>query len=318
MKISVVIATYNYGRFIEEAVDSVLAQDWPAGDLELIVVDDGSTDDTRERLTRYGRALKYIHQENSGQAAAFNAGFGAATGEIVCLLDADDAWKPSKLRLTAGAFAEAADVGMVQHFMMDVAPDGSAMRQRLDKRKDYYVLDDLLSGEASFTGTSGLAFRRSALDRVLPVPPELFYCADEYLYTTVLFHARVRSINEVLGYKKIHGANWFAGTINDTRRLGNYIKVKTVIIGEIEKRLVAAGRDASAGVLPLRLELARTKALYYSRIGEKRRALDVIRDEVLPAKASRRRWFIAATLSIGVVSPALYARLYAFYARSRS
>ncbi len=318
MRISVIIGTYNYGRFIEEAVDSVLAQDWKGGTLELIVVDDGSTDDTRQRLARYGRAVHYLYQENAGQAAAFNAGFKASSGDIICFLDADDSWKPEKLRKTAEAFAADPGAGMVQHFMMDVSPDGSAMPQRLEVRRERYELEDLLDGTASFTGTSGLAFRRSVLEKLMPVPAGLFYCADEYLYTTVLFHAGIRSVNEVLGLKKIHGANWFAGTIGDTRRLKNYIKVKTAIIAEIDSRLAQAGlADRSPG-LPLRLELARTKVLYLSRTGQRRKALGVVRDEVLTAPGVKRRFFLAATLALGALSPAAYARLHAAYARLRS
>ncbi|MBI5744855.1 MAG: glycosyltransferase [Elusimicrobia bacterium] len=317
MKFSVIIGTYNYGRYIEEAVDSVLAQDFPRGEFELIVVDDGSTDDTALRLARYGRGVKYFYQENSGQASAFNTGLREASGEFVCLLDADDAWKPDKLKAAAAAFAEAADIGMVQHFMMDVDPAGNPLSQQFDRRPDHYELKDLLEGRASFTGTSGLAFRRSFLDRVLPVPAGLFYCADEYLYLCILIHSRVRSINSVLGFKKIHGANWFAGTMADTRRLGNYIKVKAVILKELAARLKAAGVDIKKTNVPLPMELAKARVLYYSRRGERRAALGTIIKEVLRS-SSPRRFFTAATLVFSVLSPSLYLRLHSFYARLRS
>lgn len=317
MKFSVIIGAYNYGRYIEEAVDSVLAQDFPSGEFEVIVVDDGSTDDTQQRLARYGRAIKYVYQENSGQASAFNTGLAEASGEFVCLLDADDAWKPEKLKVTAAAFAEAADIGMVQHFMMDVDPDGKPLSQQFDARPDYYSLKDLLDGAAGFTGTSGLAFRRSLLDRILPVPAGLFYCADEYLYLCILLHGRVRSINSVLGFKKIHGANWFAGTMSDTRRLGNYVAVKAVILKALTAKLKAAGIDIRRTRVPLPLELAKARVLYHSRRGERRLALrTVVRDVLLGGQP--RRFFHAATLLISVLSPALYLRLYGFYAGLRA
>jgi glycosyltransferase involved in cell wall biosynthesis len=317
VKISVIIGTYNYGRFIEEAVDSVLAQDFN-GPVELIVVDDGSTDDTALRLARYGAALKYIYQENSGQGAAFNAGFKAATGEIICLLDADDSWKPEKLRATAEAFAEAADIGMVQHFMMDVNAAGKPLTQQFGERQRYYALEDLLAGRAAFTGTSGLAFRRSFLDKVLPVPRELFYCADEHLYLNILFHARIRSISSVLGYKKIHGDNWFAGTMSDTKRLKNYIKVKTLILEGLEAGLKKKGIALGDTAIPLPLELTKAKVLYHSRKGERKQALKIIAREIFLRKSSGRKLFNGLTLALSVLSPGLYLKLYSFYCALRS
>ena len=317
MKISVIIGTYNYGRYIEEAVDSVLAQDY-AGPIELIVVDDGSTDDTETRLAKYGRAVKYLYQENAGQGAAFNSGLKAASGELVCLLDADDAWKPEKLRLVAEAFREDPDVGMVQHFMMDVDPEGRPLSQQFDSRPAYYALQDLLDGRASFTGTSGLAFRRSFLDKTLPVPDGLFYCADEYLYLAILFHSRVRSLNSVLGFKKIHGANWFAGTMSDTRRLGNYIKVKTLILKELAALMKKNGVDIAGTRIQLPMELTKARVLYHSRRAERGEALKIILREILFNPAAPRKLFNSLTLALSALSPALYLRLHKFYSGLRS
>jgi glycosyltransferase involved in cell wall biosynthesis len=95
--VSVVTATYNMGRYVTQAVDSVLAQDWPA--LEAVVVDDGSTDDTAQVLQAYAgdRRVRVIRQANAGQAAAKNAGIRAARGTYIGFCDADNAWLPGKL-----------------------------------------------------------------------------------------------------------------------------------------------------------------------------------------------------------------------------
>ena len=93
--VSVVIPTYNYGRFVCEAVDSALAQTWP--NLEVIVVDDGSTDDTKERLKPYGNRIRYIYQENRGLSGARNTGIREAAGDHVAFLDSDDLWTPKKI-----------------------------------------------------------------------------------------------------------------------------------------------------------------------------------------------------------------------------
>ncbi len=93
--VSVIIPTYNRGWIVREAIDSVLAQDFE--DFELIVIDDGSTDDTRRLLDSYGRDITVICQANSGVSAARNRGIAAAAGQLIAFLDSDDLWLPGKL-----------------------------------------------------------------------------------------------------------------------------------------------------------------------------------------------------------------------------
>lgn len=93
-RVSAIIPTYNYGQFVCDAVDSVLAQTYP--DVECVVVDDGSTDDTVERLARYGDRIRIISQENRGLSGARNRGIAEATGDYLAFLDADDRWSPNK------------------------------------------------------------------------------------------------------------------------------------------------------------------------------------------------------------------------------
>ena len=95
MRYSVIIPTYNRGAILAEAIASVLAQDCP--DLELIVVDDGSTDDTRAMLERRFPQAIYLHQTNRGPAAARNRGVAAARGDYIAFLDSDDLWLPGKI-----------------------------------------------------------------------------------------------------------------------------------------------------------------------------------------------------------------------------
>ena len=94
-KVSVVITTYNRSAIVPIAIESVLRQSY--ADYELIVIDDGSTDDTRERLQAYGANIRYFYQANRGVSAARNTGVGVARGEWVSILDSDDVWDPTKL-----------------------------------------------------------------------------------------------------------------------------------------------------------------------------------------------------------------------------
>lgn len=96
-RVSVVIPSYNYGAFVAETVESALAQ--TVRPHEVIVVDDGSTDDTRARLAPYADRVRYVHQANRGLSAARNHGIAEATGDWIALLDADDLWHPEKTAL---------------------------------------------------------------------------------------------------------------------------------------------------------------------------------------------------------------------------
>src|SRR5271163_2848528 len=95
---TVLIDTFNYGKYVEEAVRSALEQDFPAEEFEVLVVDDGSTDDTAARLEKFAGRIRYEHKPNGGQASAFNFGVKRARGEFIALLDADDIWLPNKLQ----------------------------------------------------------------------------------------------------------------------------------------------------------------------------------------------------------------------------
>lgn len=97
--VSVVIPAYNTGRYIAEALDSVFRQSFT--DYEVIVVDDGSTDDTREIVGRLGDRVIYFHQKNQGLAVARNSGLRLATGDYITYLDADDVWEPDNLKMKA-------------------------------------------------------------------------------------------------------------------------------------------------------------------------------------------------------------------------
>src|SRR6201992_438352 len=100
--VTVLMAAYNYARFIERSLDGVLQQEYPADRLDGVVVDDSSTDDTPEVLARYRTAysdhVTVIRQANSGNRVAANTAFGMAHGELIAMLDADDMWPLDKIR----------------------------------------------------------------------------------------------------------------------------------------------------------------------------------------------------------------------------
>src|SRR5258706_16058937 len=100
--VTVLITTYNYGRFLEEAIESVVSQDYPQDRVQIVVVDDGSPDDTAEGVKRYESRIEHFYQANGGQASPLDLGMAKARGEIVALLDAGDLVRPGEVAPLAG------------------------------------------------------------------------------------------------------------------------------------------------------------------------------------------------------------------------
>src|SRR5579863_8962816 len=105
-KVSILIDTYNHERFIERAITSVLEQDMAMDNVEILVVDDGSTDQTSELVRRFEPRVRLIRKANGGQGSSFNAGIPECRGEIVAFLDGDDWWAPKKLRRVVEALGQ--------------------------------------------------------------------------------------------------------------------------------------------------------------------------------------------------------------------
>jgi len=124
MRVSAIIPCYNYGKYLPRAIDSILAQTRPVS--EILVVDDGSTDNTREVATSYGDRVQYIFQQNQGRAAARNHGMREATGDWIALLDADDWWFPEKIELQLKAAAARPEAVLVYTGITCQDPEGAS------------------------------------------------------------------------------------------------------------------------------------------------------------------------------------------------
>lgn len=207
--ISVVITTYNYGRFIEEAIESVLGQEYPAERIDIVVVDDGSTDDTAERVRKYGAKINYFRQTNGGQAAALNVGFAKTRGEIICLLDADDFFLPSKLARVAEAFEQDPALGMFYHPFLEFDIETKERRESqfpLISGSPFDSLEKFVLYDGPGTSVS---FRRKFLDRLLPIPESIRMLADGYLDLLIVFVAPIRAVPECLAAYRFHSQNAF-------------------------------------------------------------------------------------------------------------
>jgi len=211
--VSVLIDTYNHERFIEQAILSVLEQDFPAAVREIIVVDDGSTDRTPETVKKFEPQVRVLRKSNGGQASAFNTGIPECTGEIVAFLDGDDWWAPGKLRAVVDALEDDPSIGVVGHGITEVFPDGGQHAQLLKELPQFRI--DSEEGalafrlRKSFLGTSRMTFRADVLRRIGKAPETLKFQADEYLFTLAGVFSTILILRESLTFYRLHEANAF-------------------------------------------------------------------------------------------------------------
>jgi glycosyltransferase involved in cell wall biosynthesis len=244
--VTVLIDTFNYGHFIQEAIRSVLIQDFPAQQMEIIVVDDGSTDDTRARVAEFGERVQYFYKPNGGQASAFNFGIARARGQYVALLDADDYWLPSKLTKVVATFETGADVALVYHPFQEFRMESHEWSVGGFNAVTGFVPADIKS-ILLYTAcqTSGLTFRAELVRKLLPLDERMTISADALLAALIIFIGPVVAIDEPLAVYRIHGANlYFHGAKGaDPARQLRRIETLRVVLEGMDKWLAAHGYD---------------------------------------------------------------------------
>jgi glycosyltransferase involved in cell wall biosynthesis len=224
-RISVIIPCYNYARYVGQAIDSVVEQGYPA--LDLVVVNDGSTDDSLSVIRHHARGAMIIDQPNRGQVATCNAGFAASTGDIVIFLDADDLLESTALAKIARAWTP--DLAKVQYDLMVIDADGRDLGRRFGHFRANFtvqrVRDDFArTATYRWPVTSGNAYSRWFVS--LLFPQSFRGPVDGYLNTIAPVYGDVRTLPEVLGRYRLHGSNMssrartslgFAGKIANRR-----------------------------------------------------------------------------------------------------
>ncbi|MCX5797022.1 MAG: glycosyltransferase [Elusimicrobia bacterium] len=315
--VSAVINNHNYGRFLGQAIASVLGQTYPAELVELVVVDDGSTDGSRRVIESFAGRVNPVYQERGGQAAAINAGVAAAKGEIVCLLDSDDWWSEDKLTRVVERFRGEPELGLVQHWCREVDSALRPVPGRMPPAPAVFRLEDFLEGRTCFTGTTGLSFRRELLRSVGPIPAGLTFCADEYLYTHAVFFAPLGTIPSPLAWRRVHGANLYAGLYRDPARLAERRRVRLILEAELDGLLRSRGAAFAPSEVRRRRAEALQEELFLRRYrGETARAWECWRE-------LGRTWgggyglFKRASLLLALASPALYLACLGVYARAQ-
>lgn len=212
LAVDVVVNNFNYDAFLGEAIESALGQTHEK--VSVIVVDDGSTDGSRETLRRYEGRVEVVLKENGGQASALNAGMEHSRGDVVIFLDADDVLHPQAAARVAAAFA--ADPGLAKvQYRMDTIDDAGRPTGAIKPAPHLPMPSgDLRRSELAFPydlvwlATSGNAFRAGAVRRVLPIPEDEYrICADWYLVHLTTLLGDVLSLDDVCASYRLHGAN---------------------------------------------------------------------------------------------------------------
>jgi glycosyltransferase involved in cell wall biosynthesis len=225
--VSIAINNYNYARFLSEAIDSALNQTYPY--TEVVVVDDGSTDNSREIIASYGDKIIPVFKENGGQASAFNAGFAASRGEIICFLDADDIFLPEKVSEVVEALGNSHNLGWCFHPLKFVDSKGQSPirkssnkglsvteKKQAESYEEYDVGLYMKCGKLkdkipSLPSTSGLCFTRLLLQQILPMPEaKTIGLNDGYLEFTALALSKGILLNKELTLYRVHGSNAYA------------------------------------------------------------------------------------------------------------
>jgi glycosyltransferase involved in cell wall biosynthesis len=232
---TVLINSYNYGRFLRRAIDSVLRQS--ARPSQIIVVDDGSTDDTESICAKYGNRIGYIRQQNRGQAAAINAGVASATTEVVCLLDADDYFYPAKIEQIVSIMESDDSIGAVYNGYNVVTKDCEVISTGPPKTfRPTALRERSLFSRAGGVPTSCITIR-TPIAKKIPIPVDDFrICADTFLLRVLPLVTPVSFIATALTGYTDHRGNAFLSR-SDLDKLAMLTCRSGVIRGAVEREL---------------------------------------------------------------------------------
>ncbi|MEP7295450.1 MAG: glycosyltransferase [Burkholderiales bacterium] len=208
LRLAIVIPNFNYAEFVGEAIDSALAVDWPH--VRVIVVDDGSTDASREVIARYEGRITTVLQDNAGQFEAYNAGFRLVTEEVVIFLDSDDLLDRSVMREIAAVWRPG--LSKVQYRMRTVDAVGQFLGSVIPQYDRVPTPEEIRRWAATTTAYptppgSGNAYSRSYLMQIFPLDDSCGRPGDASCVAAAPFLGDVLTIPTVLGSYRIHGRN---------------------------------------------------------------------------------------------------------------
>ena len=304
--VDIVVTNHDYGRFLRDAIDSALGQQYDR--LRVIVVDDGSTDDSREVIASYTGRIEAVLKENGGQASALNAALAHVRGDVVIFLEADDMLAPAAAARVAARFAEKPALAKVQFRLQVASEDGIPTGELKPPAHVALLSGDLGPRTLRFPfdvpwAFGGTAFRAAVLRELAPIPEDGRVGADWYLVHVASLHGPVGAIDEPLGVYRVHASNAHeAGPPLDLGRLRDTIGHTARARGYLERAAVQLGlpwdpRDASLAEVGDRAISLKLDPAGHPQPGDTRLGL-----VVLGARAAARRWDVRLPFKIAFVA----------------
>jgi len=212
-RVSVIVTAYNLARFLPAALDSALEQDWPDDALEVVVIDDGSTDATPDVLAGYADRVRTVRQENAGLVAAVDRGLAEITGDYIAFLDADDEWPADRVRRQVEFLEAHPLVGLVHGDMEVIDEHGATLHPSFFAMQGHEVTDGRVLGRllaGNFVSGGASMFRASLLPAVHPIAPDAAY-PDWWLAANIAAVAEIGLLPGVFNRYRQHGANMGLG-----------------------------------------------------------------------------------------------------------
>jgi glycosyltransferase involved in cell wall biosynthesis len=247
-KISVIIPAYNRAHFLREAVDSVLMQTSPVH--EIIVIDDGSTDETPKVVAAYGHRVRYLRQKNQGPSAARNYGMREATGSWIAFLDSDDLWVREKVQVQTEFIRKHPDVEFVfGNLSIFDANRNEDKPEVLDKKVQKYLVahaDDLKDCLRQFLicnpiPTSSVLFREDSQKRLGFLDETMRYCEDYDYWLRFAASSRMGFIDQILVRRRMHESNAikdYSAICEGALKVLNRLRQKEELSADVQKLLL--------------------------------------------------------------------------------
>jgi glycosyltransferase involved in cell wall biosynthesis len=248
--ITALVDTYNHEKYIEQAVGSVVEQGLSPAELEIVVVDDGSTDGTAAIVEKFAPRVKLVRKKNGGQASAFNAGFAEARGEIVAILDGDDWWAPGKVAAVAEALEKNREMAAIGHGYYEFDEATKETKVRAPGARQVLSLASAEATRAAipawgFLLPSALTVRRRVLERIMPLAEEMVFMADTAIQAAAMAMGTL-VLQEPLFYYRRHAQNLYAIDGENEARLRRKYAMTEVVHERVQKMLLEMGVPAES------------------------------------------------------------------------
>jgi glycosyltransferase involved in cell wall biosynthesis len=233
--VTALVDTFNHEPYIEQALVSVLEQELSSKELEIVVVDDGSTDKTESIIRKFEPRVKYLRKNNGGQASAFNTAFPEISGQIVSILDGDDWWAHGKLRTVVDHLQQNPEISALSHAYYQYYEVTNELRVCGPPETIVLNLATPDAARAAFLGWAYLApcaltVQRKVLEKVMPIPEALVFSADSPIAVASMAMG-VRVLPQPLSYYRIHRNNLYALTSDDPVKLQRKYEMDDLMYG---------------------------------------------------------------------------------------